>query len=49
VSLARKDAAEAASHLAILKGHLGEPALGQAGCRARSRTRAGSRFVVTRE
>ncbi|EPX63229.1 hypothetical protein D187_005634 [Cystobacter fuscus DSM 2262] len=27
VSLARKDAAEATSHLAILKGHLGEPAL----------------------
>ncbi|WNG25644.1 tetratricopeptide repeat protein [Cystobacter fuscus] len=27
VSLARKDAAEAASHLATLKGHLGEPAL----------------------
>jgi tetratricopeptide (TPR) repeat protein len=27
VSLARKDATEAASHLAILKGHLGEPAL----------------------
>ncbi|MET0405449.1 MAG: tetratricopeptide repeat protein, partial [Cystobacter sp.] len=27
VSLARKDAAEAASHLAIIKGHLGEPAL----------------------